>query len=225
MQFPSYDHESFIVIPHTFYATRVYKEDELSRISAAKLTLKIACTPIDDDTLGHVELGQKAMVGFQRLKVWLEALLDNVILVDVNSELLAEFQENVHNNIMFIPGNPDDSMLSVVLHAKMCSITKGLLDIHHISLRATDTDNIERYYRNLSGEYPLPGIEYVGEEVAHKTPWWSRPTIDICEYEDESESGILAWPADPLASIGKEYLTNGDEADIIVFDAWKKPEK
>ena len=227
MQFPSDEHESFIVIPHTFYANRVYLEDELSRISAAKITLNIACSPIDDDSIGYAELGQKAMIGFQRLKVWLEALLDNIILIDVGSDLLAELQENVHNNIMFIPGNPDDSMLSVVLHSKMSAITKGLLSIHSISLRASDTDNIERFYRNLTGEYPLPGIEYLGEEVSHDTPWWTRPTIDVCEYlkDEDEEENVFIRAIDPLSDIGKEYLTNGEEADIIVFDAWKRPEK
>jgi hypothetical protein len=228
MNFPSDEHESFIVIPHTFTATRVYAEEDVSRISPTIITLKIACGPIDDDSVPLKEQGTKAMVGFQRLKVWLGAIIDNVILIDVNSNMIDVLQDNVANTFMFIPGQPDDSMLSVLLHSKICAITHELLEIHSISLTATDTENVERYYRNLhpKKKYPLPGIEYiepVNADVVDEIPWWERATIDVCEYTKvEGEEEIVFGESDPLAEIGKEYLTNGEEADIIVFDLWKK---
>ena len=141
----------------------------------------------------------------------------------MNSELLDSFQDTVANMIMYVPGQPDDSMLAVLLHSKISSITKGMLDVHAVSLSATDTYGIERVYRNLSDDntYPLPGIEYFNGDTYHNKPWWTRPTIDVCEYDKEEES-VISFDVDLLAAIGKEYLTNKQEADIIVFDAWKK---
>jgi len=227
MDFPSSEHESFIIIPHVFTASRVYIEDnDMPRITAATITLKIACSPLNDDSLTTKEVGNRAIIGFQRLKVWLDAILNEIILIDVNSELLDSFQEVVSNMIMYVPGQPDDSMLSVLLHSKISAITKNMLDIHSVSLVATDTFGIERLYRNLDpdNKYPLPGIEYFDGDTYHDKPWWCRPTIDICEYqkEDEDEGTVILFDTDPLAEIGKEYLTNEHEADIIVFDAWKK---
>jgi hypothetical protein len=227
MDFPSHEHESFIVVPHTFAANRIYAEDEDSRISAATVTLKVVCGPIDSGT-DLKEMGRKAGVGFQRLQVWTGAILDNIIFIDVNSVLLETLQDNVSNICMFVPGQPDDSMLSVLLHSKICAITHDLLEIHSVSLSATDTENIERHYRNLhpKKKYPLPGIEYIKEinpNVMDDRPWWERATIDVCEYTKiEGEEEIIFGEIDPLSSIGKEYLTNGQEADIIVFDLWKK---
>jgi len=232
MEFPTDDHESFITIPHTFSANRIYIEDDSSRISASTVTLKIACGPVDNDIMPLDERGKRAAIGFQRAKLWMEAILSDVILIDVNSQLLETVVDDTSNTVMFIPGQPDDSMLSVVLHAKLSAITKDLLDIYSISLSATDTENIERHYRNLhpARKYPLPGIEYISayESPVHDKPWWERPTIDVSEFSRDGEDGeelTLWFEDDPLAEIGKEYLTNGQEADIIVFDLWKNRDK
>jgi len=226
MEFPTADHDSFIIIPHTFAASRIYEEDDVSHISATSITLKISCSPIDDENLSGEEIGKKAVIGFQRLKVWLEGMLDHIILIDVSSELFPPLQAAVGNQIMITPGKPDDSMLAVLLHSKATAITSGCLEVFTLSLTATDTDNIERLYRCQDKIYPLPGIEYFPGEAVHKTPWWTRPTIDISEYIKEDGDDSIEWNIeDPLAEIGKDYLTIEKEADIIVFDAWKKKEK
>lgn len=226
MEFPTPDHDSFITIPHTFAASRIYEEDDTSHISATYITLKVSCSPIDDESDTPENVGTKAMIGFQRLKIWLEGMLDNVVLIDVDSGLLEPLATTVGNIILITPGKPDDSMLAVLLHSKMRAITSGLLNIYSLSLKATDTDNIERLYRCDHGHYPLPGIEYFPEESLHKAPWWTRPTIDVCDYiKTDAEEGIN-WPnVDPLAEIGKEFLTIPTEADIIAFDSWKQKDK
>ena len=225
MQYPSEEHESFIVIPHTFTATRVYiEEHDMPRMTAATITLKIACGPLDeDDKLTPEERGKRAVLGFQRLKVWLDAMLYEIVLIDVNSELMEPLQEGLSNMLMYVPGQPDDSMLSVLLHSKMTALTENMLNIYSVSLTASDTFGIERHYRNRSDNYPLPGIEYFDGDTAHDKPWWERSTVDICEYQ-KSEDGetVVMFEIDPLADIGKEYLTKSKEADIIVFDQWKK---
>lgn len=223
MDFPTPDHDSFLVIPHTFSATRIYEEDEVSLISSTNITLEISCAPIDDGTLSAEDMGTKAIIGFQRLKIWLGGMLEHIVMIDVNSDLLEEMQTKVGNQIMLVPGKPDDALLAVLLHAKISAITEGLLEIYTISLKATDTDYIERVYRCPSKQYPLPGIEYFPAEAVHDTPWWTRPTIDVGDYEKSDGDEDIAWhTGDPLAEIGKEFLTDGNEADIIVFDAWKK---
>lgn len=225
MQFPTDEHESYIIIPHTFTATRVYiEEDDMPRMTAATIKLKIACGVLSDESLSSEELGNRAVIGFQRLKVWLEAILEGIIMIDVNSELMEPLQQTVANNMMYIPGQPDDSMLAVLLHSKISAITSNMLDIHSISLTASDTFGIERIYRNLSpkNEYPLPDISYFNGETQHTVPWWSRPTVDICEYQKDDDETVILFDFDPLSEIGKEYLTSSEEADIIVFDAWQK---
>lgn len=223
MDFPTPEHNSFITIPHTFAATRIYEEEEVEQLSPTTITLSISCAPIDDGVLTAEEMGTKAIIGFQRLKVWLEGILDYIILIDADSELLEVMQGQVGNQVMVTPGKPDDALMAVLLHSKISAITDGLLEIFTISLKATDTNDIERFYRCPDKQYPLPGIEYFAGDAVHDIPWWCRATIDVCDFDKtEDEEMIAFYSADPLAEIGKEYLTSGSKADIIVFDAWKK---
>lgn len=223
MDFPTPDHDSFLVIPYEFAAIRIYEEDSVSQISATRITLSISCAPIDDGTMSAEDMGARAMIGFQRLKAWLEGMLEHLVIIDIHSNLLEAIQEKANNQIMLVPGKPDDALLAVLLHAKISAIVEDLLEIYTISLKATDTDFIERIYRCPNKQYPLPGIEYFSGESVYETPWWTRPTIDVCDYEKSDDDENIAWhTGDPLAEIGKEFLTNGTEADIIVFDTWKK---
>jgi len=224
MEFPTPEHNSFIIIPHKFAATRIYEEKEgTSQISSTTITLNISCAPIDDGILTPDEMGTKAMIGFQRLKVWLEGILEYIILIDKDSPLLDIMLDKTDNHVMVIPGKPDDALLAVLLHSKISAITEELLEIYSIVLQATDTNQVERIYRCPDKQYPLPGIEYFGKETAHDVPWWERPTIDVCDFEKTDDEEKMIWyNTDPLADIGKEFLTNDTEADIIVFDAWKK---
>lgn len=223
MDYPTPEHESFVLIPHIFFATRIYEEEAgVPRLSATEITLKISCAPIETNTTPK-DSGQRAIIGFQRLKTWLSAVLTDVVLINVNSDLFDNLQACVGNQLMYVPGQPDDAMLAVLLHSKISAITKDFLEVTNITLSATDTEHVERYYRRID-EYPLPGIEYFDAELIHDTPWWNRPTIDICEYakEDTKTEQELFWHEhDPLAEIGKEYLKGDSEADIIAFDIWK----
>lgn len=227
MEYPSNEYQSFIVLPHLFPATRVFEDDDdITHITATTFKIKFSCSPIDDD-----KSGRKAMVGFQRLRTWLEAVLNNIIIIDVNSPMLEHMQNHVANLRLYTPGKADDSLLAVLFHSKAAAITQDLLEIHSICLSSTDTENTERYYRCMDGEYELPGIEYYSDLEINKglvmvndTPWWTRPTVDICEFgQAEGDEDVAVWfDIDPLSEIGKDLLTDDEEADIIVFDALKK---
>lgn len=226
MEYPSEEYKSFIVLPHTFSAIRVFDEKEVgAHLTATNITLKFSCTPTDETA----DASAKAMIGYQRLRAWLEAVMQNVIIIDVNSPMIGDLHGKASNLMMYTPGRTDDALLSVLFHSKASAITDGLLSIHSVWMVSTDTENTERYYRNIDGSYDLPGIEYFNDRIAtdgtlssNKRPWWSRSTVDICEYAQQDGEDVVWFEIDPLLDIGKDYLTESAEADIIVFDAWKK---
>lgn len=227
MEYPSEEHKSFIVLPHTFPAIRAFESgDGVTHLTSTEITLKFSCTPIGDT----VEDGTKAMVGYQRLRTWLEAVIDNILIINVESPMLLPMQTGISNMMLHTPGKTDDALLVTLFHSKASSITRDLLKIYTVWMTSTDTENTERYYRCDDGRYELPGIEYYNDLEINKeikstndVPWWERPTIDICEYGDDPDNDDVIWfEVDPLLEIGKEYLTNDTEADIIVFDSWKK---
>lgn len=226
MEYPSEDHASFIVLPHTFSAVRVYENSEgMTDIAAIRISLKFSCSTIVDISDG----GMKAVIGFQRLRAWLGAVLNDIIIIDIKSPILPTFRENVSNIMMYTPGDVDDALLVKLFHSKASAITNDLLNIYTIWLSSTDTENTERYFRCEDGNYDLPGIEYYNDvntedeiTARNKRPWWERPTMDICEYGKADDDKVIMFEFDPLLEIGKEYLTGNTEADIIVFDNWKK---
>lgn len=230
MEYPSDEYKSFIVIPHTFPAIRIYEDDDaITHMTATVITLKISCSPFDDGIATPKKMGRKAMVGFQRLRAWLEAVLNNIIIIDAGSPMMETMRNQVANLMLFTPGKADDSLLSVMFHSKASAITKNLMEIHSIRMSSTDTENTQRYYRCSDGNYELPGIEYYndlpinkGLKAINDVPWWERATVDIGEYAQSDDEQVIWFETDPLSEIGKEYLTNDEEADIIVFDTWKK---
>ena len=229
MDYPGEDYKSFIVLPHTFNAIRVFDEKDVgAHMTATTITLKFSCTPIDETK----DAGAKAMIGYQRLRAWLEAVMQNVMIIDVNSPIIGAMHTGVSNLMMYTPGRTDDALLSVLFHSKATAITEGLLNIHTFWMSSTDTENSERYYRNVDNHYELPGIEYFnnrthsdGSLSSNKRPWWERSTVDICEYAQEDGEDVVWFEVDPLLDIGKDYLNESAEADIIVFDAWKKKDE
>lgn len=226
MEYPSEEHRSFIVLPHTFPAIRAFEDDGgLTHLTSTTITLKFSFSPIGETA----EDGTKAMVGYQRLRTWLEAVINNILIIDVRSPILESMQGSISNMMLYTPGKTDDALLATLFHSKASAITRNLLDIHTIWMTSTDTENTERYYRCADGQYSLPGIKYYNDLPINKEikaindmPWWERPTIDICEYGAAPDDDVVWFEVDPLLEIGKEYLTDGTEADIIVFDNWKK---
>lgn len=226
MEYPSEEYKSFIVLPHTFPAIRAFEDDNgITHLTSTTITLKFSCTPIGDTA----QDGAKAMVGYQRLRTWLEAVINNILIINVKSPMLETMQAGVSNMMLYMPGKTDDALLVTLFHSKASSITKDLLKIHTVWMTSTDTENTERYYRCDDGCYGLPGIEYyndleINEEIKciNNEPWWERPTIDICEYGTTPDDDVVWFEVDPLLEIGKEYLTDDAEADIIVFDNLKK---
>lgn len=228
MEYPSEDCQSFVVMPHSFSAIRAFDDEVGTQLTASQITVKFSCSPVGESGKD----GTKAMIGYQRLRTWMEAVLQDIIIIDVNSPMIGSMFGNVSNIMMYTPGRTDDALLSIVLHSKASAITEGMLDIHSIWITSTDTENSERYYRNAGGDYGLPGIEYFNDRTvnaglvaSNKRPWWQRPTVDICEYAQEEGENVVWFEVDPLLDIGKEYLTNDEEADIIVFDSWKNKDK
>lgn len=209
MYFPTHKHNSFVVCPYIFSAVRVFEKT----LVPTDVMLKIAASASQmlDDTARQ----EKVEEGFKKLAFWVEAVLSNSIIIDVASDKFGDIANGISNTVMFCPDNPTDHLLVQLLHSKIVAITRGLFDIHSISITTSDTNNFETHFRN-DGGYDLPSVEYFPGEIIHDKPWWERPTIEVCEFP----KGIDL--EGKLMNEFSDYITidtgNGGEADIIVLD-------
>ena len=190
-----------------FSAVRIYG----ATMYPARFSLKVSLTPAHHDKRTPAVIEEKSEEGLQRLTFWKDTILENCMMMDINSELLGSFVGAVDNNVMFCPGGPTDHLLVELLHSKICAILKGYFDIHAITLSSTDTHHIETSFRNNDG-YVLPGIEYFPEEALHGAPWWERDTIEVCEFV----KGAIV--EEELYNHFSDYFGK-KEADIIIFRA------
>lgn len=206
MQFPGEEYKASVVLPHKFNAIRAFG----GQLHSTSFELKIQCTPTDAEKRTLMLVEEKAHEAMQRLNFWWDTILTDCIMIDTSSEIFPDILGAVENTSMFCPGLPTDHLLVELLHAKLSAITKGMFDVHAISLTSSDTNYAETSYRKMDG-YSLPGIEYFPDEALHKVPWWERDTIEVCEF---AKGSILE---DELYNHFSDFFGQEKEADIIIF--------
>jgi hypothetical protein len=228
MQFPEKEFTSFVVMTHEFHAIRIMGD----RITPVKFTLKLSLMPVAGPGISPQLMGAKAGLGFHKLKAWLDSIMYDVIIMNHHSPLSDSIEEHMENVTLYTPGEPDDFILSAILHSKVTQLIKGHLELDILSITSSDTFGVERYYRCTDGQYGLPGIEYVGEEAVHTVPWWQREgldTVDFPKSKVENTEELLAVLAESNKAF--EDAINGitaddiEEAEIVVVDTWKKGDK
>ncbi len=216
---------TYVVLNHTFTGVRVFDYT----ITPVTFKLKIHCGVPDEFSPSIKKAEDKASVSFQVLKLWLHNMLDEVTICNPTSELGDFLLAMSESKIMTTPGEPDDNVLTRLLHSKISAIAKGNLEIVKLVLVSSDTENTERHWTGT--DYLLPGIDYMEEDTVHKTPWWTRSSIDIADLHREAftaeEISQMLSDDDVLLEYEKTLLEDlaetravSSEAEIIE-DVWK----
>lgn len=208
MYFPDEQYRSSVILPYSFAAIRVFD----SELHSTDFELKICCTAAFEDKRSQTKIHEKSQEGMQRLNFWVDTILRNVVMLDVDSPIFDSIVTSVDNTSMFCPGPPTDHMLVELLHSKISAITLGMFDIHAISITSSDTAGVETSFRAVDG-YQLPGIGYFEADTLHKTPWWTRDTIEVCEFAKD------AVVEGELYNHFSDFFGKKEEADIIIFRA------
>lgn len=210
MHFPTDEHRSSILYPFEFNAIRVHG----ATLHPTTFYIKVSLSPAHPLKRKPSVIEKMSEEGLQRLHFWKDTILEDIVIMDINSDIFGSMVMSVDNTTMFCPTTPTDHLLVELLHAKISSITKGFFDIHGITLSSTDTHYIEIAFRNNDG-YMLPGISYFPEKALHNKPWWERDTIEVCEF---AKGAVVE---DELFNHFSDFFgkPKSEEADIIIFRA------
>lgn len=218
MRLTTDDLGTYIVLPHSFTAVRVMGE----RLSPMSVDLEISLLVDASSGTDTDSIGQKAGIGFRKIRTWLELVLPEIVIVNGESDLADTISEQTDNLVMITPDEPDDVILAALLLSKLQAITEGQLVVAQIAVSSSDTGFIKRIMK--PDAIRLPGIEYLGEEAVHDKPWWQRDTIETADFPktDATEEYFAEISVrDPLKEIEREFYENDEEADVISIDAWK----
>lgn len=217
---------TYVAINHAFSGVRVMRE----YMTPATWHIKLYCAPAITSK-GPIQKDlDAAAISYQVVTYWLQNILQHPIIIDPTTSFGLFLYEVSENRLVFTPSAPDDNILARLLHQKIRTLSKGNLEIGSIVLTSSDTGNTERHF--VGGEYMLPGIDYIGEEVLHSEPWWMRATADTSEIikslVPEEEIEELKTIQDPIEEYERllyeetEILGEGEEAEIIEVNVWKK---
>lgn len=116
------------------------------------------------------------------IRFWLSEFVHGCIAYDVHTEIDTTLLEEVANNIMLCPDEPQDYLLLMLLHSKLCAIGGEEVGIRSTSLITDTGEGFSNTVEGSIGDW-LPDIDqWIGEKRFWNLPWWSREdssTVDL----------------------------------------------
>lgn len=158
----------------------------------------VIATEVDDPTaekLLQAQLDQN--VGFAKINIFVENMMDNNILVTVpGTEILGEKLDIFENNIVMLPDLTEVTLMST-LYAKFNTITGRDTNVKSISIKNI-RDNVT-YSFDLGDEEDddyteLPtATEWLGDYPYWEKTWWERDDISTYDKGAETLEELESW--------------------------------
>jgi hypothetical protein len=116
------------------------------------------------------------------IKLWLDQYIDSTIAYFPGTQHDTTLFEQMSNNVMMTPDEPNDYHMCILLHSKLNAI-----GLNHVKITKTEfaSDTGEGFKCSMSGDtsdWLPPQEKWMGNNSILKEPWWKRSdasTIDI----------------------------------------------
>lgn len=224
---------SYMTVSHTFIGIRVLP----FKLSTVTWNLNINLAGLEKDAaISKEDHQQKLSVAYQKIGIWLEYFLDDIILVDSedadNSLVFNQMQYD--NTLVQIPGVSDDVFLEA-LHSKISIIAGKELLIGEVSLHGSDTKSTFHFSNIQGNSYSLPAQdEWMDiDQVVFFEPWWKRNDCDTWEpgieegktreqmIEDIDTSNVLDKIIADVTTSSSEFEIEEETEAEIIKPKWK----
>lgn len=199
---------SAMIEKHNFSGMRILG----THIYSVKWKLEFMLQTFND---GSPEQVNESVIGYHKIKFWLDSVLDDVIFTQFDDELGLNLTYSADNVSVHLPSIPVDSHIAQILHAKLNAICGDHCSIGEVSLSASDTTATHIF--DTAGKYTLPGADYMDDNI-NSSPWWERPCFETADFtktevqEDEELSEYLACE-DPLVLLEKKLRSEMSEPE------------
>lgn len=137
-------------------------------------------------------------IALERMKTMTDGILSASMLCSIENPLIETILEKTDNKVVFLPDEPYDQLLAIVLHSKLSAILEERFFIEYVSLSSYQGGDLEYIFDSSVTEYP----SIITAEVVEKhRAWWARPdmsTMDVITEDDEGKRTLhmqeIDWP-------------------------------
>lgn len=159
-------------------------------------------------------------IAIERIRTMTEGIFQASILCGIENPILETLLEEIDNKVAFLPDDPYDQLMAIVLHSKLSAILEERFFVDFLSVTSYHGDGLEYVFDSNVVDYP-PII--TAEIVDTHKAWWARPdmsTMDIIT-EEEGKKTLHLQELD-WSDIGLGWDSDVEkEGKVIQFSKFK----
>jgi hypothetical protein len=168
-------------------------------------------------------------MSLEKIHFWFDYIVSNSIMFCRENEFAlnimfdAEGNSKSGNIPMVLPDDPDDDIVTAMLHCKLNALGKGIVNFGTMELTSDTRENLMITFTGY-GEMLLPVMEeWIGKRSYHEQPWWARSdgsTLDVIPAEDADLTKPPVIGID-LGFIEERYKSPAATAPIVLRPSFK----
>jgi len=154
-------------------------------------------------------------IAFERIKFFVEDVLDTAIITSIDNENNSWFMANLKQRLLTIPGEPTDLIIAACLYSKFNAIVEDKLSIDKIELDSKLANNIKIHYTSEFAEESQGLLEHDLVDQFKKTPWWRRTDSGSADYftSDENDSILFVTDISTWEDAELQWLKPNEESE------------
>jgi len=141
---------------------------------------------IKAELIANTSQVEEQEVALERLKLMSDVMFGGAIFVNTENEAIRPLLETLTTNVVFLPDDPYDHLISMLIHLKISAILEGRFLVHRFSMTSQVGGGLEYVFDPEVFDFPeivtdelLPGVE----------PWWRRPDMSTMDLITEDDKG------------------------------------
>lgn len=179
------------------FSTGLVYRDQF-QINSYDVILKILTVSTDHD---------EQNIAYERMKYWIDYILQDSVLIDEHSEKLPAYQET-GQRLIVIPEEPVDQLIGIMLYLKINAIMEKRMVITEVELSSAVGEDIS--YTHIAGEELGPlGVD----------GWWSdsRPVWSWTKKKQTEDKVIEMDRMPEWGDLDLDWATEDKEKSTVVF--------
>lgn len=179
--------------------------------SNCEVKIHLEIEPAGDD--------RKQEACLKAIKLWLENYLDGSIAYYPGTTVDTTLFEDIANNIILTPDEPNDYHLCILLHSKLNAIGQNLISISKTEFASDKGEGFSCSISGSTSEWLPSNKDWMGEDAIFDQPWWVRKdgsTIDLPYHQGDDKDLIRqAVLIDLVGMVIDDQPSQEQNAEII----------